>query len=366
MSPHDTRRPRIRGQRPQPAQDPDRIATPRGYTWATTRRRRVPARTRRGPRRRAVALLVLAVIAIGLALMGIRAAAGTRPTQPAHAPADVQPARSVSAAQPQALIPGAAPHACQAFAPTSGDRKITVFVDPGHGGLDPGVSSQTSAGALLNEKDVTLAVGLDLLPLLRADGYRVVMSRTVDTLVAQPASGDVQGNLLTAAGLHHDLVERVACANAAGADLLLSIHFNAYDDPGINGAETLYDSSRPFATSSRRLAGLVQQHVLATLRNAGWDVPDRGVLDDQAAGTPALTNEGAQYGHLLELGPAAQGWLDRPSAMPGVLTEPLFLTHPAEADVAADPHGRQLIAEGLAQAIDAYFAAPRATPTAPA
>ena len=276
------------------------------------------------------------------------------------------PTPSPSATQAQPLIAGVAPHACQVFAPTSGDRQITVFVDPGHGGLDPGVSSQTSAGARLYEKDVTLAVGLDLLPLLRASGYRVVMSRTVDTLVAQPAAGDVQGNLLTAAGLHHDLVERVACANAAGANLLLSIHFNGYDDSSINGAETLYDGSRPFAADSRRLAELVQQYVLAQLRNAGWAVPDRGVLDDQAAGTPALTNEGAQYGHLLELGPVARGWLDHPSAMPGVLTEPLFLTHPAEADVAADRQGQQRIAQGLAQAINAYFATARATATTPA
>jgi N-acetylmuramoyl-L-alanine amidase len=44
--------------------------------------------------------------------------------------------------------------------------------------------------------------------------------------------------------------------------------------------------------------------------------------------------------------------------MPGILAEPLFLTHPAEADVAASAQGQRVMADGLARAISAFFAPP--------
>jgi N-acetylmuramoyl-L-alanine amidase len=44
--------------------------------------------------------------------------------------------------------------------------------------------------------------------------------------------------------------------------------------------------------------------------------------------------------------------------MPGILAEPLFLTHPAEADVAASTQGQRVMADGLARAISAFFAPP--------
>jgi len=239
-----------------------------------------------------------------------------------------------------------------------GNLHHIVFIDPGHGGLDPGASGTTSNGTTIWEKNVTLAVGLDLSTLLRNQGYTVVLARDSDSLVTRTLQGDLNGKLLTAAGEHRDLVARVACANAAHAQALVAIHFDAYSDPSVNGAETLYDNARPFSTANRRLANLAQADVVARLRAAGWAVPDRGVIDDLTADTLALTNEGTVYGHLLELGPAASGWLKYPSAMPGIVTEPLFLTHPAEADVASSAQGQQTIADGLARAINAFFAAP--------
>lgn len=244
--------------------------------------------------------------------------------------------------------------ACIAYRPLRGDRHRTVFIDPGHGGPDPGAEGTTSAGLPVEEKDLTLATARDLLALLRDAGYRVVLSRTGDTSVARLSAGDLSAGALTLAGEHRDTAARIACANAAGAAALVSLHFNTFADPAVGGAETLYDSARPFHAANQRLAGLVQQGIVASLRAAGWDIPDRGVIDDAESGTPALTTEAAAYGHLLELGPAAPGWLARPSAMPGVLCEPLFLSDPAEADVAASAAGQQAIALGLARAITTF------------
>jgi N-acetylmuramoyl-L-alanine amidase len=247
------------------------------------------------------------------------------------------------------------PGACIAYSPTGSDKHLTVFVDAGHGGPDPGGTGTAPDGTLLHEKTVTLAVAADLLPLLRQDGYRVAMARTSDEPVAQLAPGALAGGTYTVQGEHADIAARVDCANAAGAQLLLSIHFNSYDDPTVGGVETLYDPDRPFDRANIRFAQLVQSAVLSGLAAKGWQVPDRGTISDTEAGTPALTPQGAAYGHLLELGPASPGWFDHPSTMPGALCEPLFLTDPGEAAVAASSSGQQALAQAFRAAIDRYF-----------
>ena len=219
-----------------------------------------------------------------------------------------------------------------------------------------GTSGTTGTGATIYEKDLTLATALDLLPLLRNDGYRVVMSRIDDRLLIQDTTANISGGILTTAGEHNDIATRIACANAAHADALVSIHFDAFSDPTVGGTETIHDSARPFSAANLRLATLAQQDVLAQFRAAGWAVPDRGVQDDSVVGTPAYTSEAVAYGHLLELGPAASGWLAHPTTMPGILIEPLFLTDPAEADVASSAQGQQEIARGLDAALDSFFA----------
>ncbi len=251
---------------------------------------------------------------------------------------------------------GTAPRTCLAFSPVRGDRHRTIFVDPGHGGVDSGTYGSTSAGATVYEKQLTLATGLDLLADLRADGFRVVMSRIDDRLVTVATPDDVGAGQLTLTGEHDDTAARIACADAARADMLISLHFNAFSDPTVGGSETIYDSARPFSAANERLAGLAQRDVLAQFDASGWPVPDRGMADDSSVGTPTYTAEAASYGHLLELGPAAPGWLSRPSTMPGILIEPLFLSRPSEADVAASGSGQQAIARGLAQAVDSFFA----------
>ncbi|HKW58801.1 MAG TPA: N-acetylmuramoyl-L-alanine amidase [Candidatus Dormibacteraeota bacterium] len=225
----------------------------------------------------------------------------------------------------------------------------TVFLDPGHGGPDPGVVGVV-AGRQVLEKDVTLAVATRLQSMLAADGYRVVMSRVADSSVARLSAADTVSGALTATAVHRDLVARTACANAAGSSMLLSIHFNAFDDPSVGGAETFYDAARPFAADSRRLATRLQAALIGGVGNQ-----DRGVWTDGQLVAPTLTPSGGVYGHLIELGPAAAGWVDNPSRMPGALVEPMFLTNPDEARFAADPVGQQRIALALKNGLEAYF-----------
>jgi N-acetylmuramoyl-L-alanine amidase len=306
----------------------------------------------------AVAGLLIVAVAL-LVHYGLGDAAGTPVTliPSSNATLARPPANplTVATSNPKPVAAGTAPGTCLAFSPLKGNRGKTVFVDPGHGGIDIGTSGVTDNGSTIVEKNQTLAVGLDLLALLRDAGYRVVMARTDDRLLIRTTSASISGGALTLTAEHDDTVARIDCANAAQADALVAIHFNGFSDPAVNGAETLYDAARPFSASNLRLAGLTQQAVLARLRALGWAVPDRGVLNDVTAGTPALSTKAAAYKYLLELGPAAVGWLKHPSTMPGVVVEPLFLSHPAEADVVVSTAGREAIAQGLADALNAFF-----------
>ena len=250
------------------------------------------------------------------------------------------------------------PGACVEYTPTSGDRHLTVFLDAGHGGLDPGGVGETDSGQTIYEADETLPVELDTMKLLRAKGFTVVVSRTKAETVIRPQPGDVSGDQFTVKGVHDDVAARDSCANMAKANVLVGIYFDAGGSPYNAGAVTGYDNARSFSAQNLRLATLVQNDVLGAMNAQGWEIPNLGVADDSLLGGPALSMAAADYGHLLLLGPADPGWFTRPSQMPGALIEPLFITDPFEGTQAASPSGQEVIAGGLAQAIEAYFAPP--------
>ncbi len=250
----------------------------------------------------------------------------------------------------QVVMNGLSSGACMSFSPSGAGNGRTVFIDPGHGGLDPGVVA-SSGGQPVLEKDATLGVATRLAALLRGDGYRVVMSRTEDTSVVKLSASDSVTGSLTADAEHRDLVTRAGCANAAGASVLVAIHFDGFADPSVGGSETFYDAARPFAGDNKRLALDLQAAVVESLGTS-----DRGVWPDDQIDAPTLTTSGSRYGHLIELGPPLTGWVDDPSKMPGALVEPLFITDPQEARLAADPNGQQRIAAALEAGLQKYFA----------
>lgn len=254
--------------------------------------------------------------------------------------------------------------ACVALSPTAGNRHTTVFLDAGHGGIDPGAVGQTAAGTPITEAADTLPVELDAARLLRAQGYRVVVSRTSDTSVVRLSSADVSGGELSLQGAHDDVAARDVCANLAHAGVLVGIYFDAGPTAVSAGSLTTYDSARAFASENYRLATLLQANVLAAMNARGWGIPNAGVTSDALEGsavpttsTGTLAQDAASYGHVLLLGPAMPGYFDTPSNMPGALIEPLFITDPAEGSIAASTSGQEAIAHGLDAAIEQYFGA---------
>jgi N-acetylmuramoyl-L-alanine amidase len=298
----------------------------------------------------------LAVLGIGLVACGppLSAPAGRVPGNGADGSlrqTGVQSADTGTAIDPAYFSPGA----CVAFPPTSGNRHLTVFLDAGHGGLDPGAVGVTESGRVIDEADQTLPVVLDAMAILRQAGFRVVVSRTGPTNVVRLRADDVSGNMLTVTGVHDDVAARDVCANLAHANVLVGVYFNAGASAANAGCITAYDSARPFADDNRRLADLVQADVLAAMNAQGWQIPDDGAQTDEGLGS-SLTAADQAYDHLLLLGPAKKGYFSTPSTMPGALVEPLFITDPFEGSIAASSRGQQVIAAGLARAVEQYFA----------
>ncbi len=233
--------------------------------------------------------------------------------------------------------------------------RSTVFIDPGHGGIDTGAVGITEDGNIVYEKDVALALALRTADHLRADGINVILSRTDDTLPgATRPDFSSDGTMLSPEGLLTDLQQRIDLANASGAQVLLSIHFNGFYNPWLAGTATIYCGSRSFADKSWHFATLIQDTIVGALRAQEYTTPDFGVIDDEDLNSPSLTPLGASYKHLALLGTEVSGLL-RPCNVPGAIVETLFLTNPPEATAAVQPDTQELFAFALASAIEQYL-----------
>jgi N-acetylmuramoyl-L-alanine amidase len=259
--------------------------------------------------------------------------------------------------------------ACMLFAPTAGDRHRTVFLDAGHGGIDPGGVGETTAGKVINEAAETLPVELDAMAILRAQGFSVVVSRTRASTVLRLSPIDHSGRVLTLSGAHDDVAARDVCANRAKADVLVGIYYDAGASASDAGSLTAYDADRPFSSANLRLATLIQRTVVAAMDKQGWSIPDDGVQTDADLGSlvgdtgdGGLAGAAARYDHLLVLGPAESGFFTTPSSMPGSVIEPLYLTDPYEGSIADSAHDQRVIAQGIATAVTEYFAGGKLTP----
>jgi len=311
-------------------------------------------------RRRLGWAVALTAVACGLVLAALVVRSFGREVR--ELASDVVHLRTGTPAETQLDPAEFSPGACVAFTPTAGNNGKTVFLDAGHGGRDPGGVGETETGQTVEESTVNLAIELDVLSILRARGYRVVVSRTANTSVVRLNAADVDGNLLSNLGAHDDVVARDVCANLARADLLVGIYMDA---GSAAGSVTLYDPDRPFAAANQTFATVLQKDVLAAMNGQGWQIPDDGAVSDagygSSVGDPAsggLAAEAAAYNHLLILGPGQPGYFSTPSEMPGAVIEPLYLTDPFEGSIAVSPADQRVIAGGIATAVDSYLSPP--------
>ena len=165
-----------------------------------------------------------------------------------------------------------------------------IFIDPGHGGSDPGASANG-----LTESEVVLDVSLRLADILRASGHKASMSRIDDTAV--PVN------------------DRWQQANEWKADLFVSVHANA---GGGTGVETLVPTASPNNPSrdlaaARRLAEYLSGSLGSSL---GMRVRrGNGVMleTETRHGTVGVLRNTAMTAVLVEI-----GFVDAPAGSPDV------------------------------------------------
>ena len=109
------------------------------------------------------------------------------------------------------------------------ERKHTLVIDPGHGGVDGGATSCTG----VPESQFNLEISLKLRDLLHLLGYRTVMIRTEDVSVY--TSGET-----IAAKKVSDLRQRVKIINRTENAVLISIHQNTFSDSRYSGPQVFY------------------------------------------------------------------------------------------------------------------------------
>ncbi len=225
------------------------------------------------------------------------------------------------------------------------DRLIIVAIDPGHGGEDPGAIGPTG----LYEKDVVLAIARDLRRRLNAvPGMRAMLTRDGDYFVP----------------LH----ERVAKARRVGADLMVSIHADAFVRPDARGA-SVYALSTRGATSAAARWMAQRENDADRIGGVNFGVVDRQVAhamldmsthaqiqDSLVVGRQVLHHIG-QVGRLHKRQVEQAGFaVLRAPDIPSILVETAFISNPQEEAKLRDRAFRERIAEAVASGIRRYFA----------
>lgn len=194
---------------------------------------------------------------------------------------------------------------------------VDVLLDPGHGGEETGAVGPNG----LKESTVNLQVAELLRSELQALGYRVEMTRYSDHRVA--------------------IQTRAELANAINPAIFVSIHHNGgYPEPfPVAGTEVFVQLND---SESSRLGGLIFQEIQQAF--AGTEADWMGNLD--TFGVAWRQNEE---------GTDLYGVLRRTPDLVSVLTEAMFISTPAEAELLAQPEVLQMEADALATAIDRWF-----------
>ena len=220
--------------------------------------------------------------------------------------------------------------------------KRVVVIDPGHGGPDPGTH-----GGDANEKDLVLAVSLQLQRVLLARGYTVHMTRDSDVAV--------------------ELGQRTRIARSWHADLMISIHANSHPNPSITGLSIYSLSDKGSDAEARALAAKEND---ADKRNgaerSGEDSDVASIL--MALAQRDTMNKSSRFAEsaLAELRDQTDILPHKPHRdaafvvlkapdVPSVLIELGFLSNPDEARKMQTDGWRARVARAIAAAVDRQF-----------
>jgi len=221
--------------------------------------------------------------------------------------------------------------------------RLVVAIDPGHGGVDPGTHGRSS-----QEKHVTLEYARELRRQLNATSrLRGVLTRDADVFVP--------------------LRERIAIARAAQADVFISLHADANDDPRLRGAslytlsETASDKeAEALATKENKadlIAGIDLRGQTREVTNILIDLVQRETMNQSAVFAQFIVNQLTSVVPLIRNTHRFAGFavLKAPDT-PAVLVEMGHLSNPRDEAALKDPAHRKKFAAAMVKALELYAA----------
>jgi N-acetylmuramoyl-L-alanine amidase len=224
-------------------------------------------------------------------------------------------------------------------------RMVTIALDPGHGGEDPGAVGKAGS----REKDIVLAIAKRLKAKIEElPNMRVMLTRDGDYFVP--------------------LGVRVEKARKVQADLFVSIHADAFVEPSARGSSVFVLSEKGATSSAARwLAN--KENLADTI--GGINIKSR---DKQLASVLLDLSTTAQISDSIKLGKAVLGEIGginrlhkgaveqagfavlKAPDIPSILIETAFISNPQEEAKLADAGYQDQIADAVVKGIRQYFA----------
>jgi N-acetylmuramoyl-L-alanine amidase len=248
-------------------------------------------------------------------------------------------------AQPQPTTPQPAQPPAKAAPGQKVARMVTIALDPGHGGEDPGATGTTG----VHEKDIVLAVAKRLKAKLEdLPNTRVMLTRDADFFVP--------------------LGQRVEKARKVQADLFVSIHADAFVEPTARGSSVFVLSEKGASSSAARWLAADQNKadLIGGVNLASHDRQLASVLMDLSQ--TAQINDSMKLGKavLTEIGginrlhrgvveQAGFAVLKAPD-IPSILVETAFISNPEEEARLKDDAYQNQLADAITKGIKRYFA----------
>jgi N-acetylmuramoyl-L-alanine amidase len=235
--------------------------------------------------------------------------------------------------------------ATRATPKTASMRKLTIALDPGHGGEDPGAIGKRGT----REKDVVLAIGRRLKSLVDAEpNMRAMLTRDDDYFVP--------------------LAQRVDKARRVQADLFVSIHADAFTEPHARGS-SVFALSETGATSAAARWMAQKENGADLIGGVNLDAKDQMLaktlldlsqtaqINDSLKAGRYMLNE-LQAINALHKGAVEQAGfavLKAPD-IPSILVETAFISNPDEELKLRDVREQKRFAQSMADGIKHYFA----------
>jgi len=226
----------------------------------------------------------------------------------------------------------------------TGQRKLIIAIDAGHGGRDPGAIGPSGK----HEKAITLAIARELAALIDADpGMQSFLVRDRDVFIP--------------------LDQRYMRAREAQADLFISIHADAAHNRAVTGASVYVLSLR--GASSEAARWLADQENAADLvGGVELDARDKNLaavlLDLSQNATMRVSDDvaGEVLASLKQVGKTHKPQVERANFVvlrspdvPSMLVETGFISNPGEEAKLSDPAYRGRMAAAIVSGVRNYF-----------